>query len=312
MNISINCFALTFAGRFRIFAVAVLLLLSKGVGAGPFSINLNFTGGLSNTQQAVFTEAADLWESLLPAYQPGISITGLTINASAISIDGVGGILGQAGPGFAGLKRQGGYWLSTRGTMQFDTADVQDMESDGTFLSVVLHEMAHVMGFGTLWGVNGVYQTGSGRYTGANAVAAARAELGRPNLTFIPVELGGGPGTANSHWDERDGGACCTGYTNSQGQDATFELMTGWLSGPTFISQTTVQSFVDIGYVSALSLGLIPGSSFDVPGISMAAISVSAVPEPTTYAMLLFGLGMLGVMTRRTKASAGLTRHKRC
>jgi PEP-CTERM motif/Leishmanolysin len=306
MNITINRFARTFAGRFRIGAVTALLLLSQGVGAGPFSINLNFTGGLTAGQQAVFTQAADLWESLLPAYQPGIGVTGLTINASTTFIDGVGGILGQAGPGTAGLRRQGGYWLSTRGTMQFDTADVQKLESDGTFLFVVLHEMAHVIGFGTLWTLNNVYQSGSGRYTGANAVAAARAEVGKPNLTFVPVELGGGPGTANAHWDERDGGVCCTGFTDPQGRDATFELMTGWLNAPAFISQTTIQSFVDIGYVSALSMGIIPQASFNVPGsgVSTAAISEAAVPEPTTYAMLLFGLCVLGFMARRMKASA--------
>jgi len=30
------------------------------------------------------------------------------------------------------------------------TADLASMESEGTLLAVVLHEMAHVMGFGTL------------------------------------------------------------------------------------------------------------------------------------------------------------------
>ncbi|MBM3753855.1 MAG: hypothetical protein FJW38_07735 [Acidobacteria bacterium] len=32
----------------------------------------------------------------------------------------------------------------------FMTADLASMESEGTLLAVVLHEMAHVMGFGTL------------------------------------------------------------------------------------------------------------------------------------------------------------------
>jgi hypothetical protein len=32
-------------------------------------------------------------------------------------------------------------------------------------------------------------------------------------------------------------------------------LRAAWLNAPTFISQTTVHSFVDIGYVAALSIG---------------------------------------------------------
>jgi hypothetical protein len=270
----------TIVSKCRIGAVAVLLLAAQEVCAAPFNINLNFTGGLTPAEQAVFTQAANAWESLLPAYQPGINIASLTINASSTFIDGPGGILGQSGPSLGGIRHQGGYWLSTGGTMQFDTADMQSMESTGSFLSVVEHEMAHVMGFGTLWTLNGVYINGSGRYTGANAVAAASVEFGRPGLTFVPVELNGGSGTANSHWAERSGGQCCTGFTNSQGQDATFELMTGWLNMPTFISQTTIQSFVDIGY--------------------MAAVAV-AIPEPESYVMLFAGLFVIGFAVRRRR-----------
>jgi len=289
--------ALSIRSISRIGGVA-LLLLAQSVWANAFHINLNFTGGLTTSQESVFAQAAGMWESLLPEYQSGINLSGLTLNASGASIDGVGGILGQSGPGLAGVRRQGGYWLATRGTMQFDIADMEYMESTGSFLAVVMHEMAHVMGFGTLWGLNGVYQSGSGRYTGANAVAAARVEVGRPGLTFVPVELGGGAGTANGHWDERDGGVCCTGFTNSQGQDATFELMTGWLNAPTFISQTTIQSFVDIGYVAATSIG---GASINIPGsgpaVPIKTLDVTPlVPEPETYALFLAGLGLLGLL----------------
>ncbi len=287
--------------------MAALILFAPGGWAASFNINLNFTGGLSSAQQAVFSQAASVWETLLPEYQPGINLSGLTINASGAAIDGVGGVLGQAGPSLGGLRRQGGYWLSTRGTMQFDIADIQNMESNGSFLSVVMHEMAHVMGFGTLWGLNGVYQNGSGRYTGANAIAAARVEVGRPNLPFIPVELGGGAGTANGHWDERDGGACCTGFTNSQGQDATFELMTGWLNAPTFISQTTVASFVDIGYVSAAPMGTLSLASLAADtsaGALLQSAVLSPAPEPASYVLLFAGLALVGYMARRRKQTA--------
>lgn len=303
MRIAIVRCAATSLNMSRMGAVAGLALLAPTVWAASFNINLNFTGGLTSSQQATFVQAADQWESLLPEYQPGINITGLTINASGTLIDGVGGTLGQAGPSILGLRRQGGYWLSTRGTMQFDSADIQFMESNGSFLSVVMHEMAHVMGFGTLWALNGVYQNGSGRYTGANAVAAARVEVGRPGLAFVPVELGGGSGTANGHWDEIDGGVCCTGFTSSAGQDATFELMTGWLNAPAFISQTTIQSFVDIGYVAApgaVSL-TVPGGDWELP---METLPIALIPEPESYALILAGLAVVGLMAWRRKPSA--------
>jgi predicted acyltransferase len=132
---------------------------------------------------------------------------------------------------------------------------------------------------------------------GTNAIAAARVELGKPDLAFIPVELGGGQGTANSHWDERDGGVCCTGYVDGFGRDATYELMTGWLNAPTFISQTTIQSFVDIGYVAGVA-----GTAGMAAVVGMASF-VGAIPEPDTYLMLLAGLCMLGVALRRAKHS---------
>jgi hypothetical protein len=303
MQIAIGRCAAAILRKTRMGAVAALALLAPTVWAASFHINLNFTGGLTASQEAVFVQVANLWQSLLPEYQPGVNISGLTINASGTFIDGVGGTLGQAGPSPLGLRRQGGYWLSTRGTMQFDSADIAAMESNGSFMSVVMHEMAHVMGFGTLWALNGVYQTGSGRYTGANAVAAARVEVNRPGLTFVPVELGGGAGTANGHWDERDGGVCCTGFTNSSGQDATFELMTGWLNAPVFVSQTTLQSFVDIGYVAAagpVSLAALAGE-WESP---MATLPVGLVPEPESYMLLLAGIIVLGCMARRRSLRA--------
>ena len=79
-----------------------------------------------------------------------------------------------------------------------DVADLSGLESNGSFLSVIQHEMAHVIGFGTLSSLNGVYDV-NGRYNGTPAVAAARTEFGVPGLTFIPVELGGGAGTADGH-----------------------------------------------------------------------------------------------------------------
>jgi hypothetical protein len=256
-------------------AGSLSLLLSVAAAAAPFNIVLNFLGGLSPTQQAIMTTAASTWTALLPGYQPGVNIPSLTITAQGSLIDGVGGVLGSAGPDVLGLTNQAGFWFSTTGSMNFDTADLADLEASNTLLPVVLHEMAHVMGFGTLWQLNNVYAPilNPGQYTGANGVAAYQAEFNQPGALFVPVELGGGFGTANGHWDEVDLGAGPTGIVSIQG-DKQFELMTGWLNSPYYISNTTIASFVDIGYQAA------------------------PVPEPGT--MALFGAGIVLIaLTRR-------------
>ena len=62
-------------------------------------------------------------------------------------IDGAGGVLGSAGPC---LIRDTG--PTAVGRMRFDTADLASLEGGGQLDEVVLHEMGHVIGIGSLWG----------------------------------------------------------------------------------------------------------------------------------------------------------------
>lgn len=167
---------------------------------------------------------------------------------------------------------------------------------------VVLHEMAHVLGFGTLWEPISVfdpvvvfdqveYSTLSGEYYGTNALSHWNTEFGRTD-SFVPVELGGGSGTANSHWNEVDGGNGNTGIlstesfdSNGDPMDFKNELMTGWASSSFFVSTATLGSLEDLGYfVDYSKAGTIH--------------YVSAIPEPANY----IGLGVLlasSVLLRR-------------
>jgi hypothetical protein len=43
--------------------------------------------------------------------------------------------------------------------MSFDTADLDRMEADGCLQDVILHEMGHVLGFGTLWSLMDLMDT---------------------------------------------------------------------------------------------------------------------------------------------------------
>ena len=246
-------------------SAAALLSLGaiSGAQAMSFDIVVSFTGGITPSQQAAFTAAENTWEGFFSGYAAGVSITGIDIDASAQAIDGAGGILGQAGPTM--FVTQGGFALATDGIMQFDSADLAQLEGNGTLLEVILHEMAHVMGLGTLWNLNSVYVNGTGQYTGANGVAAYQNEYDAGSA-FVPVELDGLPGTADGHWDELL-------VTDGMGRTLSSELMTGFLNSPTYISETTLEQFVDLGFVRA--------------------VAAAPIPVPATAGLLMCGLLLL-------------------
>ncbi|WP_439626598.1 pre-peptidase C-terminal domain-containing protein [Gemmata sp.] len=210
---------------------------------GGFDVTVRFGGGLTTSQQAVFQQAAARWAQVITGDLPnatyqGVAVDDVLIDASGASIDGAGGILGQAGPD---AFRSGGAGLPIHGTMEFDSADLAAMEADGSLLAVILHEMGHVLGIGTLWQSSGLL-TGFGgtnpRFTGTHAVAEYNQIFGT-NVTGVPVESGGGPGTAYGHWSE-------TVFDN--------ELMTGYINGSSQpLSRVTVASLWDLGYAVNLS-----------------------------------------------------------
>ena len=229
---------------------------------GAFSILIDYTGPAQFEQE--IRDAADIWESLVTGYQDGTVtarsagssfMTGqvvdtLFITADLSAIDGAGGTLGSAGPNEIAID-SAGFTLATDGQMTFDSADIMNLslsEREALFL----HEMAHVMGFGTLWNNNGVYVDGSGEYTGAGGTEFWQSEFGQ--MGTPDVELAGGPGTADGHWNEVDLGSANTGITDGQGRDLRFEVMTGWLnSGPQlFVSNMTLGSFEDIGFTTVV------------------------------------------------------------
>jgi hypothetical protein len=264
----------------RLAAAAVMAVASLSAHAA-FDITINYTGDAQ--YRSYFTDAENFWESAITGYQSGINLTGFTINASIGAIDGQWHVLGYSGPTSA--ISQGGYVLTTAGNMVFDQADMTYMTSSGSFGDVIRHEMGHVIGIGTLWGYNTGYVDGSGQYTGAAGLAMYRTEFNQPGATYIPVELGGGGGTADGHWNEVDNGAGPTGIVDSQGRDMQYELMTGWLNGPTFTSKTTVASLQDIGYTVNLN-------------------AVAAVPEPESVLLFAVGVPVLARFARRRKLTA--------
>jgi hypothetical protein len=204
----------------------------------PFTVDVRFLGGLSAAQQAAFANAAQRWAQIITGDLPsavvdGVTIDDVLIDAEGVPIDGPGGILGQAGP----THIRPGSRLPIKGIMSFDTADLDRMEASGSLTDVILHEMGHVLGFGTLWELLRLIVdagTVNPTFVGANAMREYAALTNRPNPTPVPVENSGGPGTRDGHWRETVFG---------------HELLTGFLSGATRpLSRLSVAAFEDMGY----------------------------------------------------------------
>jgi hypothetical protein len=233
--------------------------------AGAFRIEVRYAAGTNPTatQRAAFDAAAARWSQIVLAggapYQiyedagcgdiRGETVDGVVITADLKPIDGSGNILGSAGPC---ILRDADY-LPAQGYMQFDTDDLAMLETRGALQPVILHEMAHVLGFGTLWDVLAM----GGRTSGyllrtppedptfvGTASRFALFGLAGPSFTgfgSVPVENTGAPGTAFAHWRE-----------------STFaqELMTGWLNpGSNPLSALTIAQFRDLGYTVNDALG---------------------------------------------------------
>ncbi len=227
---------------------------------------------LSDSQRAAFQIAADRWSEVIVGDLAALSsgsaelpadfscngeppfngfVDDLVVSAVGEPIDGPGSVLGSAGPCLLRADGSNGERLPlpTYGVMRFDLADLADLENEGGLDAVILHEMGHVLGIGSLWAGNG-FLTGTvaegadpnseeydPRYTaplGVEEYIALRTAASLPLEDSVPAANTGGGGTRESHWRE-----------------ATFvnELMTGYLSeGINPLSMLTIADLADLGY----------------------------------------------------------------
>lgn len=240
-----------------------------------FRIELRFLTPATGPQMLAFTRAQARWGELitgdvadnpltLPSgfcgqTAPAIEsvIDDVLIFVVIDEFDGPGGVLGAAGP--CALRNAGS--IPIAGRMIFDVADVENLLASGRFDAVILHEMGHVLGIGTIWRTLGLL-TGAGGadpfFTGASALAAFESVGGDDyDGDPVPVENMGGGGTRDSHWRE-------SVFDN--------ELMTGFLdSSPNPLSVVTVSSLEDLGYTVAVELSdpyvLPPPPGLQQPGL---------------------------------------------
>ena len=209
------------------------LLKSKIHRATVTDADLHYVGSI--TLDPLLIDAADLLSSIIVGdiadTQVVFPIDDVRIFAEIATIDGAGGVLGQAGPIFYRTDSL----LPATGLMEFDVADASDFDDIGMFNDIVFHEMMHVLGFGTLWEAMGLVQEnadGTLNFLGENALTAYAAEGG--GNTPIQIETDGGSGTAGGHWDdELYDNEIMTGYINTEGN---------------YLSNTTIAALEDMGY----------------------------------------------------------------
>ncbi|WP_420461612.1 Ig-like domain-containing protein [Candidatus Palauibacter sp.] len=224
-----------------------------------FRIELVFVTSVTRAQRAAFVRAAERWMTILaptelpdsreprtwtcgddPRFERYVeTIDDVMIVAAVDEIDGPGGTLAQAGA----CWRRTGTLMPLYGRMEFDVADLQRLERRGTLEDVVLHEMGHVLGIGTIWSRLGLLRDPASEteapdthFTGPLAIEAFDEAGGTGYRgAKVPVENRGGPGRRNAHWRETV---------------LRTELMTPSVrvGGSSPLSAITIQSLADLGY----------------------------------------------------------------
>ena len=234
---------------------------SGGDGTGGFTIELRFIDLPTASRRQAFERAVRRWSDLIPGkaeptpvkLSPGSCGPGspavdqivddLLVLVRLDSIDGFSGTLGLAGT--CSVRSSARPPLVSR--LVLDTADVTRLEAAGgdRLVDLILHELAHALGFGTLWVPRGLLvnpslpaSRGADTHFRGPAAIAAFDEIGGARYAAgekVPVENeSGGPGTRDTHWRT-------SVFVN--------ELMTGFLTrGANPLSRVTLASLEDLGY----------------------------------------------------------------
>lgn len=217
--------------------------------ASNYNITIRYIATATTRQQQAVAAAVLRWQSVITKDLPDIPLNAaanacfqgqpaineriddIVIFVEFVEVDGPGNVLGEAGPCYVRSDSK----LPVVGHLKLDVADLALMERTGTLDDVVLHEIGHILGIGTLWPEKNLLSnsgTPDPRFSGASAVAAYHGFGGLDAL--IPVENTGADGTRDGHWRESTFGN---------------ELMTGYISGPNNpMSAMTIASLTDLGY----------------------------------------------------------------
>ena len=226
--------------------------------AGGFNIEIEFIdNSLSPSQRNIVLQAARRWEQIITGDLPDVTVTleagfcgagfpptplvnrpvddllvqvtGARLLSSPPESDGPGKAVGQAGP--CGPLRPG-IRIIPYARMGIDPADLNRLEEQGSLFDVVLHELGHALGFGTVPNWRPLLLnsgTTNPRFAGRQATAEYNSLGGSGN---VPVEVEPPP---EGHWRRTLG----------------LELMTPFLPPPParpVLSRITAAAMQDLGF----------------------------------------------------------------
>lgn len=261
--------------------ISLYRLLSKDEDSLPIQDNFHIelkNMGKNSEYDAIFYKAKLRWESIITNKLPGApaaytedwfggefatgyngAVDDILIGYAVEPLDGAGNILGHAGPVFI----QPGYESVVSGVMKFDIDDFENMSSEN-IEDIVVHEMGHVLGIGTLWshkcGIN--CPTGDFSYTCLKANEKYK-EFNFPDRK-LNLESEGGLGTACGHWDD-----------TSFSHPTYSELMTGQFEAHKvqILSTVSAAALEDLGgyKVNYAAADPLPTNSLRGSGLEMQA-----------------------------------------
>lgn len=208
------------------------------VDSSSFNIELIWASDRPGSVDSAFRTAVARWESIIAANINAVYVSGrvafgviddLRIYARVAVIDGASGTLAIAGTRYVRVSSK----LPAVSRVTLDEDDVSGLSATDLH-DLIVHEIAHALGFGTVWEDLGLL-SGSGldtHFNGANAIAAFDAAGGSGYAREkVPVDGDGG------HWPSSVFGGN--------------EVMIGTLirgASQRAVSAITVQSMADVGY----------------------------------------------------------------
>lgn len=246
---------------------AEAIFRATGVAPNQWDLEIRVLSDVTPAQEQALEAARQRWEAVIQGDVPDVpmsiaagscvedqpaleeTVDDLLIFVRIEPIDGPGKVLGSAGPCYI----RSGSRLPVVGIINLDSADLAVMEDEDILGAVILHEMGHAVGIGTLWSVLDLLVGEGGPdpfFTGEAARAAFEGIGGEAwDGVAVPVENTGGAGTRDGHWRE---------------EALANELMTGFINRPPNpLSVLTVASLADLGY--AVDLDAADAFAFPAP-----------------------------------------------
>ena len=279
-------------------------------GEDPFNIELVFDGDVPEVHKDAMQLAARRWETIITEGLPDVDFStngfdflvddGNVRTSVNDTVDDLrilvywnelgGTVVGRGGPVYvrsgdpAGLPALGQIWIAPSFVARRTEVPLYRVER--LLQDVMLHEIAHVLGFGTLWVERDLVREplGDTYFSGELAIEAFNVAGGEDySGNKVPLQSGlSGSCGVGTHWNED--------VFLGLGREFGAELMEPTVEQEHALSAITVQSIADLGYVVDVS----KADPYRLPA------SVSTVRPPMASAKLVanhnFDVGGLGTI----------------